>query len=115
MDLNTIIPSLDFGTLLYYLFGLTLLDFVIGTAVSIGRGLFRWDMVASFLRSHVAFRVVPIAATEIFAHGVPGITPQLDLLWVAVYGSCVAYLGETIASIVSNLGQPDAHPSQSPQ
>jgi hypothetical protein len=114
MDLSTLIPSLDFGTLLYYLFALTLLDFVVGTALAISRSEFSWDLVAGFLRTHVAFRVLPITATALFAHGLPGLTPPLDLLWAGVYASCVLYLGETVRSILDNLAAPTppAQPAQ---
>lgn len=86
------------GQAIYAMLALAFADFGLGVLAAIRDGSFQWDVVAAFVRKHLAGRVAPIALL-LFV----GYAGHLDALTVAGLAAAAAYTAETIASLVGSL------------
>jgi hypothetical protein len=96
------------GTLTPILYGLlvaALLDTLSGIYSAIKAGTFSGQYLAEFVRAHLLQRVTPILMGLVAGVAVGGTdSPAGAALIVAAAAGGAAYLAETIASIMSNLG-----------
>lgn len=86
------------GEAIYGMLALAFADFALGVLAAIRDDTFQLDTIASFLRKHVAGRVLPIAVL-LFV----GYAAHLDALTAAGIAAAAAYVAETIASLVSSV------------
>lgn len=77
-------------------------DTVWNIVLALAHKNFSADYVASFLVSHVAMRVGPIAFLAILGNGVPAANvPAIPAVTLAATGALAAYVVETVSSLIA--------------
>lgn len=110
MDIRTTLDAFfasTSGQIALWVVVLPVLDWVLGVLAAIRDGTFTLDSVASFLRKHVAGRVVPIwmlLLVGFFAD--QWLVPVVDVPALTAVGMAAAglYVAETIGSILRSWG-----------
>jgi hypothetical protein len=97
------------GQAIYAMLALAFADFGLGVAAAVRDGTFDLELVAAFVRKHLAGRIAPIALL-LFV----GYAADLNALTAAGIAASAAYVAETIASLVSSVksvaGKEQANP-----
>lgn len=75
------------------------LDFVTGTLAAVRDGTFEWQAIGAWIRKHLLGRVATVAVVLLAAY----FTGNWALLTAAILAA-TAYVAETTASLLDNLG-----------
>lgn len=87
------------GLAVYGLIVVALLDFLLGIAAAFRDGTFQLDAVAAWVRKHIGGRVLPITLILLF-----GYFGNQPILTVAAVPMALAYVAETVGSILKSWG-----------
>jgi hypothetical protein len=91
--------------ILYGLLIAALLDTLSGIYAAVNAGTFSGQYLAEFVRAHLLQRITPILLGLVAGVAVGGTDSVAGVGLITAAGAGgVAYLGETVASIMSNLG-----------
>ena len=83
---------------------ITFIDVVVAYILAASQGKFDLSYVSAWLISHSAKRVVPIYALLAFGVGIaPAQIPAVPALFAMAVAGTIAYLGETVKSIMVNF------------
>ena len=110
MDITTALDTFfasDAGQLAVWVLILPVLDFILGTLAAIRDGTFELDRVASFLRKHLAGRMLPIWILLFVGHFADSyVLPVVDFPAILGVGVAAAglYVLETAGSIMRSWG-----------
>lgn len=91
------------------LFSITVLDFISGVAGAFANHTFSVDSIAQFVATHILGRVIPLSFAAAVGIGLPVLNlPPSPAIFAVFLAGGAAYVAETLASIVKNLGSQPA-------
>lgn len=94
---------------------LAVIDTLAAIVLAITRSQFELGFIGIWITSHVVKRIFPIFVLALLGNGVPaaGLVPIPILFGLAVT-ALAAYLGETVASVISNFAVNDSPADNDP-
>jgi hypothetical protein len=93
------LTQITLGQFIIVLGSVAIVDVGVGILAAITAGTFSPAHVADFIKTHVLYRVFPIASLAFLSLSVPEVSEGTSMLWIMACGSLAAYLVETVGSV----------------